>query len=268
MAMQKDYRKYKTAFISAALMIVIIGFFAEYVVAQDAPNYVMYETQYLTVKPGHFEALSEKLAEHNKRFHAEGPRTASVLYILNGARTGDLFWVMGPTTFADLDSRPKGEPHDGDWLNEVLAHCEKAYNTEYWVRNDELSYLPANMDQDARELSRARIFEVADNALFEKVQGQIKKVIEAMGSKQPRTMYRKRFMHRDGRDWAAVSRFKNWSEFDEEGASFEATFKNVHGDEAWNTFTKEFGEAVVSREDEWRQNVPEMDGAGNSDSDE
>jgi len=37
----------------------------------------------------------------------------------------------------------------------------------------------------------------------------------------------------------------------------------VYGQAAWETFQQEFDDAVVGREDEWRQLIPELGGAGN-----
>ena len=221
-------------------------------------DYAMYETTYLTALPGHSDALNEKMTEHNERFHSEGPYTAAVYFIINGPRSGQLFWVMGPTTWTQLDGRPSGEPHDPDWGQEVLSHAEAGL-TEYWRRADDLS-TPSDPDAVPKPISRVRFFEVADNALFVKTQEQIEATVKALGNTRPRTFYQKQFRHRDGRDWAMVTSYDNWAELDAPGLGaggrFQSTFVEIHGLAAWSTFQDERDAAVVGAEDEWRQRIP------------
>ena len=218
-------------------------------------DYTMYETQYLTILPGHGDDFNEKMTEHNQEFHAEGPYTAQVFFVINGPRSGQIFWVMGPTTFTQMDSRPTGEDHDSDWGQEVLSHAEVG-TAEYWRRDDDLS-APLDPDAPQQPLSRVRFFEVADNALFVTTQEQIEATLKAMGSTRPRTFYRKQFAHRDGRDWALVQSYDNWAEQDApRTGNFQATFVEVHGLAAWLQYQDDRAAAVVGVEDEWRQRLP------------
>lgn len=219
-------------------------------------DYAMYETLYLTVLPGHGDKFNEKMTEHNQQFHSEGPYTASVFFVINGPRTGQIFWAMGPTTFTQLDSRPSGDPHDSDWGQEVLSHAEVG-EAEYWRRNDDLSS-PPDPDAAPMPISRVRFFEVADNALFVKTQEQIEATVKAMGITRARTFYRKQFAHRDGRDWAMVQSYDNWAELDApfSGGNFVTTFVEIHGQAAWSQYQDDRAAAVVSVEDEWRQRLP------------
>ena len=125
---------------------------------------------------------------------------------------------------------------------------------------DDLTYAPESTDDTPRPLSRVRFFEVADNEVFMKVQGQILNVVKALGGPAPRTMYRKRFMSGDRVSWATVSSYKNWAELDEESSDFVETFKKVNGEDAWETFGEEFDQAVLSRRDQWRSYLPELSG--------
>jgi hypothetical protein len=92
----------------------------------SAQDYVMYETMYLKPDAAKWEVLKEKLAAHNQKFHAEGPYEAYVQWVVNGPNTGQLVWVMGPCTFTHLDSRPSGDPHDSDWMTNVVANLAGA----------------------------------------------------------------------------------------------------------------------------------------------
>ena len=227
-----------------------------------AQDYTMYETQYVRVLPGHSSALQAEIAQHNKRFHSEGPYTAQVHYIMNGPHTGKLGWVMGPATFTQLSERPADDSHDSDWDDAVLAHGVSE-NTEYWRVAEGLSYEPATEPDGPQNILLVRYFEVADNALFSKVQGQIKAMLEATGSPRPRIMYRKQFAHRDGRNWAFVVPYGSWAELDEGGTAFAERFIQTHGEAAFRTFGEEAAAAIVSREDEWRQLLPQLGGQPN-----
>jgi hypothetical protein len=242
-----------------ASIVLSLALFA--VVPLAAQDYVLFESQYVKVLPGHASAMNEAMAAHNQAFHAEGPYTAGVYFIVNGTRSGQLSWVMGPTTWTAMDSRPAGEPHDPDWTDNVLAHGE-AELTEYWILDPDLSYTPETTPETTQNLLMVRYFEVADNVLFVKVQRQIKEVRETMKNPRARTMYRKQFQSRDGRDWATVVPYGGWAELDEDSpGSFEDAFVETHGEAAWSTFLEEFNAAVVSRADEWRQLIPELSGA-------
>ena len=227
-------------------------------------DYVQYETVYLKVLPGHSQQFEDALAEHNQRFHAQGPYTAIVYSVITGPRSGQMFWLMGPGTFTSLDGRPTGDPHDSDWSGEVLPHAE-AHSIEYWRLNEDLTSPRPESDATVRTLLRSRYFEVADNALFVKTQEQIEEVVASMGS-TGRFFYRRQFAHRDGRDWVLVTSYENWAELDDTGgggANFQETFVDVHGLAAWTLFQDERDEAVVGVEDEWRQRLPALEGAGN-----
>ena len=225
-----------------------------------AQDYVLYESQYLTALPGHGQKLSTAIDKHNEKYHAEAPFEAHSRGVINGPRTGDVFWYMGPSTFSDYDKRPTGDAHDNDWANTVLAHASNGPG-EYWVKNDELSYTPEGLGDEERPIFLLRFFEVSDNAAFVVLQKQIIEVIAALEQPQPRTMYQKQFQSRDGRDWVAVSTYASWSELDKEDSdglqrvfsNFPTKFKEMYGDDAWSAFGKKFDEVVLSREDEWQQ---------------
>ena len=115
-----------------------------------------------------------------------------------------------------------------------------------------MSYTPESLGDGVRPVSLVRQFEVADNALFQKVQRQIMEAVAAAAVPRPRTMYRRRFRSTDRKGWAIVVTFQNWAELDEPSPPFEETFKAHHGDAAWSTFQEEAAEAIVSREDSYR----------------
>jgi len=228
----------------------------------SAQDYGMFETHYLTPKSGHEQALSEEIAEHNKLFHADGPYANYVTTVMNGPRTGDYVFAMGPCTFTQLDDRPSSAAHGSDWAS-VQIHAERISNVTFWKRDDNLSYNPSGPAAVAPTMLRVRFFEVADDNLFSKVQAQIVKTIEASGSTRPRTMYQRAFPSSDKRDWAFVSPYENWAELDENGPSFKERFEKANGAENWDQFIEDIGNAIISRDDEWRAIRNDLMGNGN-----
>lgn len=217
-----------------------------------AQDYTMYEVQRVSALPGSTVDIGAAMVEHDERFHAQAPYAASVFYLVTGPYSGQYQWIMGPTTFTQMDDRPADVAHGSDWANRVLAHAE-VHETEYWRRIDDLSYTPDAMPDGARPVSLVRRFTVTDEALFIKVQRQIMEVFAAAGAPNPRTLYQRQFLSADPWGWAMVITYPNFAALDEPGFDFQAEFRALHGDGAWNTFNEEFGRAVAAREDTIRQ---------------
>jgi hypothetical protein len=220
-----------------------------------AQDYEMYETQYLKVRPGHAKQFNEAMKAHNDRFHASGPYQASVWLVPNGPRSGQMFWIMGPCTFTDLDNRPSGEAHDGDWTNNVLAHAEGG-ETEYWKLDPDLSYQP---DTNPRPLLRARILDINrfEGYRFNQLQRKVKEVLEAKKNPNPLTVFRTVSWSATGRDVATVLSFDKWADLDRE-STFIADYEEVHGEGSWRLFLAEWGDVVKHAEEEFHQLIPEL----------
>jgi hypothetical protein len=226
-------------------------------------DYVQYESQYLIALPGQSEDLEQALADHNRRFHNQGAFLANVSFIVNGPRTGQLFWVMGPGTWTQWDARPADDAHDSDWANNVMAHARNG-RTEYWRRIDALS---SEVDEgdEPRPLSRIRFFSVEDAGLFRQTQAMIEAVVAAGQQSRSRTFFARQFASPDGRDFALVESYRNWAELDEGGGggrTFAERFIDVHGLSAWEQFQEDREAAGVTAMDEWHQALPELSGGG------
>lgn len=219
-----------------------------------AEDYEMYETTYLEVKAGHAEGFKKGMKAHNDRFHASGPYRATVWYVGNGRRSGQMFWAMGPCTFTDLDNRPSGEEHDSDWANNVLAHAEEG-GTEYWRLQPELSYRP-----DMRPRPKLRIgfvdVERFEGYRFRELHKKAKAVREAKKDPDPRLVFRNQAG--DGiRDFAVVRAFDEWAALDRD-SSFGDDFEEVHGDGSWRRALMEVEEVIANRENEFHELIPEL----------
>lgn len=236
----------KTSLATLALLLLVLP------PAATAQDYAQYEVQRVSALPGSTADIGMAMLEHNELFHAEAPYAASVFYIVTGEYAGQFQWVMGPTTFAQIDDRPADLAHSSDWANRVLANAE-VHENDYWIRVDELSYMP-ELD-DPGPVSVVRRFDVADAELFAKVQGQIMETFAAANAPYPRVMYRRRGMSKDPWGWALALTYPNWAAMDDDSFDFEQEFRARNGDAAWETFLEEFGQAVNARDDMIRQRI-------------
>lgn len=248
---------------SAALFFIAVAAMVLGVGAQEspAPDYVMYETQYLQVHSGKWADVAEKLAAHNRKFHSSGPYTARVWRVVNGPHSGQLVWAMGPCTFTDLDERPSGDPHDPDWLNNVVSSADAGLN-EYWRLDQELSYAP---DNEIRKIIRVRFFDIkgGENYRFEQMMRNLKAVREKKNHPSRVSIYRNRFWTADGREWAEVTVYDKWADLDRPG-QMSRDYDEVHGDGSWRLFLEEVEEVIESAHEEYRELMPELSGPAGS----
>lgn len=222
-----------------------------------AQDYVMYETIYLKVLPGHSQQFNDAMKAHNERFHGPGPYQASVWFIANGPRSGQMFWVMGPTTFTHLDSRPSDTDHQSDWADTVLLHAEVSEG-EYWRLDPELSH---NVTDQPSPLLRARIFDIEAGEMdrFNELQRKLRAVDKAKNRTRSTSVFHSVARSRTGRDVAVVRYYKNWAELDAGGMdSFVRDFEDVHGAGSWAQLIRDRRDVVVSEEDEFHELIPEL----------
>lgn len=222
-----------------------------------AQDYVMFETQYLKVLPGHSKQFNAAMKAHNERFHASGPFRAEVYYVANGPRAGQVFWAMGPCTFTDFDRRPSSPDHESDWTDNVLAHAEMV-DSEDWRLDPDLSHNPSTSPPP---LYRVRIFDIVagEEHRFDEIQRSIKEVLVAKNRKRSREVYRNVSASGTGRDIAIVTTYENWADLDDSsGGSFLKDYEDVHGPGSWARFMHERNAAVKQDQDEFHQHVPEL----------
>ncbi len=237
-------------------LLVVTGILACGLPSLLGQDYMMFETQYIKVKPDRWQEFSDKMAAHNRQFHSEGAFQADVWRVVTGAHSGQVSWVMGPCTFTDLDNRPSGDPHDSDWLNNVMAHAAEGIHNEYWRGDTDLSYVP---NQNQYRLLRVRFVDVATGEAyrFRQMMSNIKEVLEKKNYPNPRTVFHNHFPTTSGREWAIVTSFNQWAELDSE-SNLQDNYEEVHGEGSWNRFMEEVEEVVASTEIEMRELLPEL----------
>lgn len=219
--------------------------------SDKAPN--LYE--YITIQPkdGQNEAFEAAVKAHNAKFHAAGPHKAELTYNINGPSGGMYTWVMGPTSWTAMDSRPEDGAHDEDWAK-VTALSARTGSPSYWSMNTKLSRnvgVSANTKRliwiyDVKSGEMARWFELAA------------KISEVYKEKRPTETFivgSNEFANtKNGYDVAVSFAFEKWSWMDRE-STFGRQFEEVHGEGSWHTWQNAFMSTVEGRIDWLRETV-------------
>lgn len=243
-------------------LIVLFALLPGIALTQD---YVMYETQYLKVRPGHTQQFNAAMKAHNDRFHASGPYQATVWYVSAGPHSGQMFWAMGPCTFTDLDNRPSSAEHQSDWADNVLANAEQG-EIEYWRMDAEISHNPDNANPPP--LLRVRNFDIYEGQehRFEEQQRKIKEMLVAKNRTTSRSLFRTVLASGTGRDYAVSTSFENWAGLDSAG-TFVKDYEDVHGTGSFARFVHDRAEIVKHDQDEFHELIPELSGESTTSND-
>ena len=225
---------------------------------KEEKKYTMYETIYLKPDGENAAKLIENLKAHNKKYHNKAPYSAYVFNVANGPNAGQMIWMMGPLTFADLDNRPSKDGHDDDWMKNVVPYLAGTGTVEYWKRDDDLS----NIVGEPRPMAYNRFWKVdRDNGfLVDGLLKQISATIKAMEGENPWGVWDNMFRQGDmGRHIVTSSGMNNWAEMDDD-QNFKETFIKVHGENSWMTFVQSMDIAFEDSFDEIWVIQPELSG--------
>ncbi len=217
---------------------------------EENESYSMWQTIYLTPNTTTLKALGTAMASHNKTFHKDGPHRASVYNVANGPNTGKMVWLMGPLTYADLDTRPGEGGHDEDWRDKVMPNITKVEQGEYWRADDKLSNFKD--DPAPSKLIYVRYHEINDGQGY-RVKDHFTKISETIksmpdGGRDWGIFYNEFWQgNKIGRHIATCSYMDSWAEMDNDW-KFKAAFEAVHGENSWTPFLED-AKAIFS--DQW-----------------
>jgi hypothetical protein len=232
----------KKPFITSIILLAFIS-----LTCVHAQN-VVYETIFIKPKADKLKELGENMKAHNDKFHADAPYSANAWQVLSGEHSGQILWVMGPFTFADLDNRPSEGGHDDDWMGNVMPHTYGMNDGNYWRMIPDYGYMPSENYQG--KVMRARLFDIKPGKWdeFMHLMMLIQKVYAANSFGHSFALFGN--WSNDGkRDAAIVWQYDNYAYFDVE-LEFSKKYEEVHGDNSWNQFMEAVLEIVVSTQDE------------------
>jgi len=221
----------------------------------QTPN-VIYETIYLNPKTESLKELGEKMKAHNQSYHAEPPYRAGVWRVLTGERSGNMLWVMGPFTFADLDNRPAEGGHDDDWIGNVLPLTHGMSNGYYWKLMPDFAYTPSENYQG--KVMRVRTLNIKRGKM-EEFWREMTLIFEVVNENKLGNSFSVfRNQANDGeKDVALVWQYENYAYMDVDN-EFRKKYEEMHGDNSWSQFQEAMREIVESSSDELLERAPNL----------
>lgn len=213
----------------------------------------LFEVVYLEVKKGQDEAFVEAVKKHNMEFHKEGKYHASVHYMINGPDGGLYSWVMGPTNWTAMDTRPGEGAHNDDWEN-VMKHVVKAHSTTYWKLDRSLSSMGTD---EGGTKSEVWVYDLkpGKGRKWAQLVSNVKEVYEAKRPNESMYVYWNQFSDTNaGRDAAFVFPFNKYAWLDRD-SNFMEEYESVHGEGSFDLFLEEFMECVNGRVDFLRERI-------------
>lgn len=222
-------------------------------------SYIMYESMYIKPKFNKIEEFYEALAAHNQKYHAKGPETVAIQRVANGSRAGQLVWVMGPLTFADLDKRSSDKTHQDDW-NTVMPYIDEISEVEYWRMDADLSYTPEGWHFTPKIHIRSWELEHGKTDEFLELMKKIVVVFRTKNYDNSWHVYWNYFQTGNGRDLAGVFGFNKWAFYDEDPV-FIKDFEEIHGEGSWADTYEAMTQATVGMTEEIRELIPELGGS-------
>ena len=229
-------------------------------VSQNSGEYTVLENVMITPNPTQISQFEVGLAAHNKKYHGDGAYGARVYWISSGPNAGSYMWVMGPTTWAAMDTRPaQVDGHDADWNKNVAAYAMPQGNTSYWKFNAEMSrfakdFTLKNLLLDTYDVKRGKMKEAM--ALVDK----IGKVYAQKLPNEIYGIYTNEFSStKEGKDLTVVSFFDKMGWIGENNG-MDKKFDEVHGKGSWDKFLKDWYDVTEGGESELWVFLPDLSG--------
>jgi hypothetical protein len=167
-----------------ALLLTMVVFCAFVLFAQDKEEKkaTVVESVYILPKKGMAKEFEKAVKSHNQKFHPEGDHVAGLRRVDYGDMAGWYVWIMGPTTYEALDTRPMEEDgHADDWKKNIDPLVQKYGPVNLWNYNSKLS---SGMDI----LKKSRHYEVwgifikrGQYYRFEAIAEKLQKTSEKLG---------------------------------------------------------------------------------------
>ncbi|NND33914.1 MAG: hypothetical protein HKN76_15100 [Saprospiraceae bacterium] len=237
------------------LLVIILAGLCVQVLAQ---NDIMFEFVTMTPKDGMSDELIDRMKSHNDTYHAENPHGARVYSVNSGMQSGKLIWVMGPTTWTDMDNRPAGDAHDDDW-ELVQDLIENEVNVEYFRLEPSLSNF--SKDFDIKNIwIRFTDLKPWQGYRYRTLMQNLQKVYaEKMPDQQRGIFWNTMGNYKDGRD-VMTALYHDGLDWMDEDANLVMKYEEVHGNGSWRNFMSEIEDIVHGSDIMMMSLVPEMGG--------
>lgn len=221
-------------------------------------DYKMWRTVSFEPKIDQIATFEKNMAAHNKKYHNEGNKTASVWYNLTGSNAGKYVVAIGPVTFTDYDSYEQSDEHDKDWNENVLPYVKEVSDYEFWKLDEELSHTPEG-SSTGKEIFRVYNLKPWEGYRFYELLKKVSEVYKKKPQENYFHVYWSEFSSNSGRDVAIALGQKTWASLDDK-SKFSDDYEEVHGDGSWRLLLEELQDVVVSFEDELSMKRSDLSG--------
>lgn len=239
---------FKTTILLVFALFMIPGF-----LAAQTEDRKLFEVVHIKVKPGQEKAFEAAVKAHNAAYHAEGNYRAGLAYNINGPYGGTYSWIMGPTNYTAMDSRPGSGSHDDDWAK-VREYIEEAQPPSYWKHATKLSHTIQNDPAD-KDLIWIYDIKTGQHRRWAELVAKVKEVYEKKRPNESFNVYWNEFVDtKKGHDAAVVFGLQKWAELDLD-IEFGKSYEEVHGANTWSNFLTDFRATVNGRVDWLRMDV-------------
>lgn len=242
-------------------IVFLIGLLAIAIMPLSAQtDYLQWEVMNIVPKMDKLDLFKKGVAAHNKKYHAASPHKVSVYSVVTGPNSGSYTWVMGPTTWTQLDSRPGAGEHQLDWDKNVLPFCESIGEASYWRNEKDLSYQAAGDASFTKMRIRNNYVKPGE---MDRYLGLMKMISEVYKKKNYTSSFSVDIRQgaSQGPHVATFNSFAKWSWFDD-NVNFRKDYDEVHGTGAYDRFLKELDLCIDRSKtyDELAESVPELGG--------
>lgn len=225
-----------------------------FVFGQDAPEANLYEVVNIHVKKGQEKAFEAAVKAHNEKHHASGSKHAARLfYNINGPNGGTYAWILGPTNWTGMDTRPSDDKHNDDW-NKVVDMVDHFESPHYWSFSEKLSNIVEN-ESPAKRLIWTYDIKRGQRARWAELVGKVKQTYAEKRPNEHFWVVWNEFADTNaGNDAVIIFAFDKWSWLDRE-SNFSKDYEEVHGEGSWFTFMNQFRETIDGRVDFIRERI-------------
>lgn len=236
------------------LTLLVALFFTYSVMAEETKAYKQYDTFRFTIDNKTAKKFTKNMRSHIKKYHTKGTLKTKIYNILYGPSTNELIWVMGPVSYAELDSRPDNKKHDDDWADNINPYITSYNQGEIWRIMDGLIINNMDKEADSPEKYVTRYLTVnpgSDGEVIRYLLKQVKDTVEKMGKEKFWAVLDNQFIqgNLNGRHIMGISSMESWAELDQDG-EFVKHFEVLYGKGSFKTFDALYSKIFIN---EWNE---------------
>jgi len=227
------------------ITVLAVLFFSVPAMAEDAKTYIQYDSFRFTINNKDAKTFSKNMRAHIKKYHGEGPYFTRIYNVGYGANMDEYIWIMGPTSFAEMDARPEDKGHAADWSDNINPYITSYKNSEIWRGMEGL--VIDNTDKKETKKSEkilTRYLTVSPGQTGTKIKDllkQIKDTLVKTGKVKYWAVMHNLFIqgNLNGRHIMSVSPVESWTSLEEDW-EFKKHYEALHGEDSYEKFTENY----------------------------